>query len=61
MGSLLELKSIILVVSFNRSAIAAGLHGYSAMLVGLLMAVFSAKENWYGWLLFPVAIMSMMW
>ncbi|XP_077319202.1 urea transporter 1 isoform X1 [Lithobates pipiens] len=48
-----------LLLSQDRSAIAAGLHGYSAMLVGLLMAVFSAKEDWYGWLLFPVAVMSM--
>nr|DBA23767.1 TPA: hypothetical protein GDO54_014649 [Pyxicephalus adspersus] len=49
-----------LLLSQDRSAIAAGLHGYSAMLVGLLMAVFSAKGDWYGWLLFPVAVMSML-
>ncbi|XP_040192140.1 urea transporter 1 isoform X2 [Rana temporaria] len=48
-----------LLLSQDRSAIAAGLHGYSAMLVGLLMAVFSTKGDWYGWLLFPVAVMSM--
>ncbi|XP_018423775.1 PREDICTED: urea transporter 1 [Nanorana parkeri] len=48
-----------LLLSQDRSAIAAGLHGYSAMLVGLLIAVFSAKGDWYGWLLFPVAVMSM--
>nr|BAS44121.1 urea transporter [Fejervarya cancrivora] len=49
-----------LLLSQDRSAIAAGLHGYSAMLVGLLIAVFSAKGDWYGWLLFPVAVMSML-
>nr|XP_033791118.1 urea transporter 1 isoform X2 [Geotrypetes seraphini] len=48
-----------LILSQDRSAIAAGLHGYNGILVGLLMAVFSNKGDWYWWLLFPVAIMSM--
>ncbi|XP_030048748.1 urea transporter 2 isoform X2 [Microcaecilia unicolor] len=48
-----------LILSQDRSAIAAGLHGYNGILVGLLMAVFSHKGDWYWWLLFPVAIMSM--
>lgn len=44
-----------------RSAIAAGLHGYNGVLVGLLMAVFSDRGNYYWWLLLPVIIMSMSW
>ncbi|XP_063814373.1 urea transporter 1 isoform X2 [Pseudophryne corroboree] len=48
-----------LLLSQDRSAIAAGLHGYNGVLVGLLMAVFSAKGDWYWWLLLPVAVMSM--
>ncbi|XP_023097715.2 urea transporter 2 isoform X1 [Felis catus] len=48
-----------LILSQDRSAIAAGLHGYNGVLVGLLMAVFSDKGNYYWWLLFPVIIMSM--
>ncbi|XP_029436789.1 urea transporter 1 isoform X2 [Rhinatrema bivittatum] len=48
-----------LLLSQDRSAIAAGLHGYNGILVGLLMAVFSDKGDWYWWLLLPVAIMSM--
>ncbi|XP_053557033.1 urea transporter 1 isoform X1 [Bombina bombina] len=48
-----------LILSQDRSAIAAGLHGYNGILVGLLMAVFSSKSDWYWWLLFPVTIMSM--
>ncbi|KAE8636819.1 hypothetical protein XENTR_v10003149 [Xenopus tropicalis] len=48
-----------LILSQDRSAIAAGLHGYNGILVGLLMAVFSAKGNWYWWLLLPVSVMSM--
>lgn len=44
-----------------RSAIMAGLHGYNGVLVGLLMAVFSDKGNYYWWLLLPVIVMSMSW
>ncbi|PWA26614.1 hypothetical protein CCH79_00001040 [Gambusia affinis] len=36
-----------------REAIFAGLHGYNGTLVGMLMAAFSSKGNWYWWLLFP--------
>ncbi|XP_006007026.1 urea transporter 2 [Latimeria chalumnae] len=48
-----------LILSQNRAAIAAGLHGYNGILVGLLMAVFSNKGDWYWWLLLPIAVMSM--
>ncbi|XP_071586907.1 urea transporter 2-like [Heliangelus exortis] len=48
-----------LILGQDRSAIAAGLHGYNGVLVGLLMAVFSAKEDYYWWLLLPVALASM--
>ncbi|KAM4841004.1 urea transporter 1 isoform 3-T3 [Thomomys bottae] len=48
-----------LLLSQDRSAIAAGLQGYNATLVGILMAVFSAKGDYFWWLLFPVSIMSM--
>ncbi|XP_056680348.1 urea transporter 1 isoform X2 [Monodelphis domestica] len=48
-----------LLLSQDRSAIAAGLHGYNATLVGILMAVFCNKGDYYWWLLFPVAVMSM--
>lgn len=44
-----------------RSAIAAGLQGYNGVLVGLLMAVFSDRGDYYWWLLLPVIIMSMAW
>ncbi|XP_032943661.1 urea transporter 2 isoform X2 [Rhinolophus ferrumequinum] len=47
-----------LLLSQDKSAIAAGLHGYNGVLVGLLMAVFSDKGDYYWWLLVPV-IMSM--
>lgn len=47
--------------SSHRGAIAAGLHGYNGVLVGLLMAVFSAKGDYHWWLLLPVALVSMMW
>ncbi|XP_067841436.1 urea transporter 2-like [Heptranchias perlo] len=47
-----------LLLSQNRSEIAAGLHGYNGILVGLLMAVFSNKGDWYWWLLLPVIVMS---
>ncbi|XP_009875158.1 PREDICTED: urea transporter 2 [Apaloderma vittatum] len=48
-----------LALSQDRSAIAAGLHGYNGILVGLLMAVFSDKGDYYWWLLPPVAVISM--
>ncbi|XP_012581263.1 PREDICTED: urea transporter 2 isoform X2 [Condylura cristata] len=48
-----------LVLSQDKSAIAAGLQGYNGVLVGLLMAVFSDKGDYYWWLLLPVIIMSM--
>lgn len=44
-----------------RSAIAAGLYGYNGVLVGLLMAVFSAKGDYHWWLLLPVALVSVTW
>nr|XP_058897005.1 urea transporter 2 isoform X1 [Kogia breviceps] len=47
-----------LILSQDKSAIAAGLHGYNGVLVGLLMAVFSDKGDYYWWLLFPVIVMS---
>uniref|UniRef100_A0A4W2H7J7 Urea transporter n=1 Tax=Bos indicus x Bos taurus TaxID=30522 RepID=A0A4W2H7J7_BOBOX len=43
----------------NRSAITAGLQGYNATLVGILMAIYSDKGNYFWWLLFPVSAMSM--
>lgn len=48
-----------LLLSQDRSAIAAGLYGYNGVLVGMLMAVFSNKGSYYWWLLIPVALMSM--
>ncbi|CAM5112745.1 unnamed protein product, partial [Eretmochelys imbricata] len=50
-----------LILSQDRSAIAAGLFGYNGVLVGLLMAVFSDKEDYYWWLLLPVVVTSMAW
>uniref|UniRef100_A0A8D1QVH7 Urea transporter 1 n=1 Tax=Sus scrofa TaxID=9823 RepID=A0A8D1QVH7_PIG len=47
-----------LILSQDKSAIAAGLHGYNGVLVGLLMAVFSDKGNYYWWLLLPIIVMS---
>ncbi|XP_076991692.1 urea transporter 2 isoform X1 [Tamandua tetradactyla] len=47
-----------LILSQDKSAIAAGLHGYNGVLVGLLMAVFSDKGDYYWWLLLPVIMMS---
>ncbi|KAM5305827.1 urea transporter 2 isoform 2-T3 [Glossophaga mutica] len=47
-----------LVLSQDKSAIAAGLQGYNGVLVGLLMAVFSDKGDYYWWLLLPVTVMS---
>ncbi|XP_035758972.1 urea transporter 2 [Egretta garzetta] len=48
-----------LALSQDRSAIASGLHGYNGILVGLLIAVFSDKGDYYWWLLPPVAVISM--
>ncbi|CAM4569426.1 unnamed protein product [Caretta caretta] len=48
-----------LILSQDRSSIAAGLHGYNGVLVGLLIAVFSDKGDFYWWLLLPVALVSM--
>ncbi|XP_005372916.1 PREDICTED: urea transporter 1 isoform X1 [Chinchilla lanigera] len=48
-----------LLLSQDRSAIAAGLHGYNATLLGILMAVFSDKGDYFWWLLLPVSVMSM--
>ncbi|NXG21403.1 UT2 protein, partial [Grallaria varia] len=48
-----------LALSQDRSAITAGLHGYNGILVGLLMAVYSDKGDYYWWLLPPVAVISM--
>ncbi|MBN3301130.1 UT2 protein, partial [Amia calva] len=48
-----------LILRQNRGSIAAGLYGYNGILVGLLMAVFSAKGDWYWWLLLPNIFMSM--
>ncbi|XP_048399185.1 urea transporter 2-like isoform X4 [Stegostoma tigrinum] len=48
-----------ILLSQNRSAIAAGLYGYNGTLVGLLMAVFCDKGDWYWWLMLAVIFMSM--
>ncbi|NXC24180.1 UT2 protein, partial [Campylorhamphus procurvoides] len=48
-----------LILCQDRSAIAAGLHGYNGVLVGSLMAIFSAKGDYHWWLLLPVALLSM--
>ncbi|NXQ46223.1 UT2 protein, partial [Catharus fuscescens] len=48
-----------LILGQDRSAVAAGLHGYNGVLVGLLMAVFSADGDYNWWLLLPVALVSM--
>ncbi|NWV93090.1 UT2 protein, partial [Machaerirhynchus nigripectus] len=48
-----------LALSQERSSVAAGLHGYNGILVGLLMAVYSDKGDYYWWLLPPVAVISM--
>ncbi|XP_064164533.1 urea transporter 2-like isoform X1 [Anguilla rostrata] len=48
-----------LLLHQSREAIAAGLYGYNGILVGLLMAVFSDKGDWYWWLLLPNIFLSM--
>lgn len=44
-----------------RDVISAGLYGYNGTLVGILMAVFSAKGGWYWWLFLPNVFMTMLW
>lgn len=44
-----------------REAVSAGLYGYNGALVGVLMAVYSARGRWYWWLLLPNMFMSMLW
>uniref|UniRef100_A0ACB8EPG3 Uncharacterized protein n=1 Tax=Sphaerodactylus townsendi TaxID=933632 RepID=A0ACB8EPG3_9SAUR len=48
-----------LLLSQDRSAIAAGLHSYNGVLVGMLMAIFSNSGDYFWWLLLPVVVMSM--
>ncbi|XP_032424880.1 urea transporter 1-like [Xiphophorus hellerii] len=59
LGTFVSTVSAILLRQ-NREAIFAGLHGYNGTLVGMLMAAFSSKGNWYWWLLFPNVFMSML-
>uniref|UniRef100_A0A3P8U0P3 Urea transporter n=1 Tax=Amphiprion percula TaxID=161767 RepID=A0A3P8U0P3_AMPPE len=44
----------------NREAISVGFYGYNGTLVGILIAVFSAKGSWYWWLFLPNVFMSML-
>ncbi|CAM9486657.1 unnamed protein product [Lampetra planeri] len=48
-----------LLLKLSRANVAAGLYGYSGLLVGILMAVFCDLGPWYWWLLIPVSIMGM--
>ncbi|XP_026153599.1 urea transporter 1-like [Mastacembelus armatus] len=59
LGTLVSTISAILLGQ-NREAVSAGLCGYNGTLVGMLMAVFSAKGSWYWWLLLPNIFMSML-
>nr|XP_046231254.1 urea transporter 1-like isoform X2 [Scatophagus argus] len=59
LGTLVSTVSAILLGQ-NREAISAGLYGYNGTLVGILMAVFSAKASWYWWLLLPNVFMTML-
>ncbi|KAK2819314.1 hypothetical protein Q5P01_024875 [Channa striata] len=59
LGTFVSTVSAI-VLQQNREAISAGLYGYNGTLVGILMAVFSAKGSWYWWLLLPNIFMSML-
>ncbi|XP_051269130.1 urea transporter 1-like [Dicentrarchus labrax] len=59
LGTLVSTVSAILLGQ-NREAASAGLYGYNGTLVGILMAVFSAKGSWYWWLLLPNVFMSML-
>ncbi|XP_078252323.1 urea transporter 2 isoform X2 [Rhinoraja longicauda] len=56
-GTMFSTVSAVLLGQ-NRSQIATGLHGYNGILVGLLLAAFSNKGDWYWWLLLPVFVMS---
>ncbi|XP_069780338.1 urea transporter 2-like isoform X2 [Narcine bancroftii] len=56
-GNVLSTLAAVLLGQ-NRSKIATGLHGYNGNLVGLLLAVFSNKGDWYWWLLLPVFVVS---
>ncbi|XP_054842732.1 urea transporter 1 [Eublepharis macularius] len=47
-----------LILRHERSAIAAGLHGYNGVLLGMLMAATSDKGECYWWLLIVVFLMS---
>ncbi|XP_069025783.1 urea transporter 1-like isoform X2 [Embiotoca jacksoni] len=59
LGTLVSTGSAILLGQ-SREAISMGLHGYNGTLVGILMAVFSAKGSWYWWLLLPNVFTSML-
>ncbi|XP_034458980.1 urea transporter 2-like isoform X1 [Hippoglossus hippoglossus] len=59
LGTLVSTVSAIFLGQ-SREAISAGLYGYNGALVGILMAVFSARGNWYWWLLLPNVFMSML-
>ncbi|KAM4527873.1 urea transporter 1-like [Odontesthes bonariensis] len=59
LGTVASTVSAILL-RLNREAVLAGLYGYNGTLVGMLMAIFSTKGNWYWWLLVPNVFMSMM-
>ncbi|XP_060929854.1 urea transporter 2-like [Limanda limanda] len=59
LGTLVSTVSAILLGQ-NSEAISAGLYGYNGALVGMLMAVFSARGNCYWWLLLPNMFMSML-
>eukprot|EP00062_Callorhinchus_milii_P012233 gi/632959044/ref/XP_007895391.1/ PREDICTED: urea transporter 1-like [Callorhinchus milii] len=47
-----------LILSQDSEDIAAGRHGYNGMLVGILIALFSDKGDWYWWLLIPSCLMA---
>ncbi|XP_019908735.2 urea transporter 2 isoform X1 [Esox lucius] len=49
-----------LLIGQDRGAISAGFYGYNGTLVGMLMCVFSAKGDWYWWLLLPNLFMAML-
>ncbi|XP_076614704.1 urea transporter 2-like [Chaetodon auriga] len=59
LGTLMSTVSAMLLGQ-NREAVSAGLYGYNGTLVGMLMAVFSAKASWHWWLLLPNVFMSIM-
>ncbi|XP_069780341.1 urea transporter 2-like [Narcine bancroftii] len=49
-----------LLLNHDRFMIAAGLSGYNGILVGMLLAVFSDKGDWYWLLLLAVVLTSML-